>query len=313
MTPEFAGYEAENFEAVKQAGGDLSHVKFYDGGGRQKTGIKDAITAYEWPAGSIHPAKLVQWLLSAVIKSGCRLFTHCPVTTILRSLGTNSSLWAASTSRGTIATSIVIHCTNAYASLLLPLLETCLTPNQAQAHSLIAPSGLTGEKILRSTYSLCYSLQHFYSLIQRRGDGTLILGVSRTNPNLSTGSRRGCITFDDSTYNEEILNDALAPWDRIFPEADKTMDPGNAQEERLDHAWTGNIGMAGDSVPFVGQVEGLKGQYVCAGFGGHGMARIFTCAPGVAKLVLGESWSATRLPECFEMTEERLQRMTKTK
>lgn len=37
-----------------------------------------------------------------------------------------------------------------------------------------------------------------------------------------------------------------------------------------------------------------------------GMARIFTCAPGVAKLVCGKDWSETGLPECFRISKQRL-------
>jgi hypothetical protein len=36
------------------------------------------------------------------------------------------------------------------------------------------------------------------------------------------------------------------------------------------------------------------------------MARIFTCAPGLAKLMLGGSWEDTGLPECFQYGKERL-------
>jgi hypothetical protein len=36
------------------------------------------------------------------------------------------------------------------------------------------------------------------------------------------------------------------------------------------------------------------------------MARIFTCAPGLAKLMLGGSWEETGLPECFQYGKERL-------
>jgi len=36
------------------------------------------------------------------------------------------------------------------------------------------------------------------------------------------------------------------------------------------------------------------------------MARIFTCVPGLVKLVMGESWQETGLPECFEYSDERL-------
>jgi hypothetical protein len=36
------------------------------------------------------------------------------------------------------------------------------------------------------------------------------------------------------------------------------------------------------------------------------MARIFTAAPGLVKLMNGESWSATGLPEVYQMTPKRL-------
>jgi len=36
------------------------------------------------------------------------------------------------------------------------------------------------------------------------------------------------------------------------------------------------------------------------------MARIFTAAPGLVKLMQGEPYSSTGLPEAFEMTEARL-------
>lgn len=41
-----------------------------------------------------------------------------------------------------------------------------------------------------------------------------------------------------------------------------------------------------------------------------GMARIFTCAPGVARLVFQGDWKDTGLPECFQFTPERLSRMS---
>ncbi|KIJ23063.1 hypothetical protein M422DRAFT_196383, partial [Sphaerobolus stellatus SS14] len=43
-----------------------------------------------------------------------------------------------------------------------------------------------------------------------------------------------------------------------------------------------------------------------------GMARIMTCARGIAKLLQGASWSETGLPECFEPTSERLFMSSKT-
>lgn len=38
----------------------------------------------------------------------------------------------------------------------------------------------------------------------------------------------------------------------------------------LEYAWTGVIGFTPDMVPLVGDIPGLKGQYVAAGYCGHG-------------------------------------------
>ncbi|KAF4634520.1 hypothetical protein G7Y89_g3589 [Cudoniella acicularis] len=205
---------------------------------RIRTRVKGALAAYEWPAGSSHPAKLAQWLLNAAIERSVTLFTHCPVSKV--SEGTEA-LWEIHTARGIISTSNVIHCTNAYASLLLPELSSHLTPNRAQAHSLIAPGGFSGANTLSNTFSLRYGLSHFYSLIQRQNDGTFILGVSRTNPTLSTETLRGIVTFDDREFNEETLEDALKQWNILFPDKDQSISGTGIHGEGLDHAWTGII------------------------------------------------------------------------
>jgi hypothetical protein len=119
-------------------------------------------------------------------------------------------------------------------------------------------------------------------LIQCRGDGTMILVVSRINPNLSTETLRGYVTFEDRDYNEEILDDALSQWKVLFPGKDEDIAGRDVHGEGLDHSWTGIIGMTADFVPFVGAVEGMEGQWVCAGFGGHGMSSftklLFSCS-----------------------------------
>lgn len=338
LTPEFAAYEAASYDAYKVAGGDVSSIQFYEGAAaRAKTGVPGAITAYEWPAGSSHPAKLAHFLLQTAIDKGVTLLTHCAASEITRVADSSAEApaWNITTPRGNIVASTVIHCTNAHAAKLLPHLAPHLTPNRAQAHSLVAPPAFSGEARKTSTYSLRYSLHHFYSLIQRRGDGTLILGVSRSNPTLSDKTLAETVSIDDSYYNQEILEDAVENFGRIFPYY-KAEDGVTVHGEGVDHAWNGIIAMTTDSVPFVGTIEQLPGQYICAGFNGHGecdffpfsfflsakkfltrlfaddidwtigMARIFTCAPGVAMLATGKTWSDTGLPECFQMTQERL-------
>ncbi|KAJ9627641.1 hypothetical protein H2203_002853 [Taxawa tesnikishii (nom. ined.)] len=252
LTPEFAAYEAQSFDTFKEAGGDVSHVRFYEGEeARQKTSVSSAVAAYEWPAGSSHPAKLAQWILNSVIERGVRLWTHCPVTNITPAEMLEKGRWDLHTPRGVVCADTVVHCTNAYSVFLLPQLANFVTPNRAQAHSLVPSSAFSGDKAMTITMSLRYSLHHFYSLIQRRNDGTLILGVSRSNPELSAETLAQRESFDDSGFNGEIIEDAMRQWKSC-------------------------------------------------------MARIFTCAPGVAKLITGRSWEDTGLPECFMFNKERL-------
>jgi glycine/D-amino acid oxidase-like deaminating enzyme len=269
MTEMFAAYEGASLKAFERAGGDISHIQLYEGKqAQEKTRVKGAVRAYEWPAGSSHPAKLTQWLLQRIVSDGVQLFTHCPVTQVIRpKSGDKKYLWEVCTARGSVTTPTVIHCTNAHAGLLLPGVARHLTPNRAQAHSLIPTSSFSGSDVLKSTFSLRYSRLHFYSLIQRKGDGTLILGVSRHNPTLSESTKAGIVSFDDSHYNNEILQVGLTQFGNMFPES--AANP-KAHGEGVDHAWTGIIGMTADSVPFVGALDGLPGQFICAGHNGHG-------------------------------------------
>lgn len=313
MSQEFATYQAESFEAFKAAGGDVSHVRYY--GGEEAKGVTrvpDAVAAYEWPAGSSHPAKLCQYLLQAVIDQGTQLFTHCPALQIRPASAPPQVSYVITTPGGQITTSNVIHCTNAHTSFLLPPLAKHITPNRAQAHTLVPTPSFSGSNALSKTYSLRYSLLHFYSLVQRQNDGILVLGVSRSNPTLSAKTLAGRTSTNDSLYSEEICQDALTNFGKIFRDGNEVNGKQKGVHgEGLDHAWSGIIGMTTDSVPFVGAIEGLPGQWICAGHNGHGMARIFTCAPGLAKLIAGGTWADTGLPECFQMSEERLQRLAK--
>ncbi|KAI0843393.1 FAD dependent oxidoreductase [Hypoxylon sp. FL0890] len=309
MTPEFADFNARSFKLYQEAGGDVSHIKFYEGEeARRVTRVQKAVAAYEWPAGSTHPAKLAQRLVTFLMTMGVKLFTHCPVFEVTKcpSSTAEQTYWDVTTPRGTTKATTVVHCTNAFAPHLLPQLKTFITPNRAQAHAFVPPASLSAENLLPSTMSLRHTLKHFYSVAQRQPDGIIILGAPIANPNISQEAAQARLTSDDSTFNGEVRDDAVKNFETCFPECDK----GKLRHgEGLLHTWTGIVGMTPDSVPFVGKIESLPGQWICAGFNGHGMARISTCARGVAKLILGGSWKDTGLPECFEMTEERLDRL----
>ncbi|OJJ45107.1 hypothetical protein ASPZODRAFT_168187 [Penicilliopsis zonata CBS 506.65] len=296
MSEEFAENAADSLRAYAAAGGDVSHIVQYTDGEivETKTKVKGAVGAYEWPAASIHPAKLTQFLLQSVVDRKVRLFTFCPATEISKRMDTNIFLqqWDIHTPRGTITAEKIIHCTNAHAGALLSMVKKHILPNRAQAHSLIPTPSFSATNKLTSTLSLRYGLYHFYSLIQRQeGDGTLILGASRVNPTLSPETIASRLSSDDSTFNQEILDDALRSFQEIFPQygLDTAM-----HGEGLDHVWTGIIAMTPDSVPFIGAIDSLPGQYICAGFNGHGTL-FYSISPLFVLLLSGRNGSHLHL------------------
>lgn len=98
----------------------------------------------------------------------------------------------------------------------------------------------------------------------------MILGVSRTNPTLSAETLASIVSVNDSHYTEEILQDSMKQWQILFPGEDSAIGGNGVHGAGLDNAWSGIVGMTGDNVPFVGPVDGMDGQWLCAGFGAHG-------------------------------------------
>lgn len=62
-----------------------------------------------------------------------------------------------------------------------------------------------------------------------------------------------------------------------------------------------------DTNPHVGEVPGRPGQYICAGFTGHGMPVIYLAAKGLAEMVYnGKPFEEIKLPRLYKTTAERI-------
>lgn len=71
------------------------------------------------------------------------------------------------------------------------------------------------------------------------------------------------------------------------------------------------MGYSSDLVPHLGEVPGAPGQYICAGFSGHGMPQILLGSQAVAKMVVEDvPYEKTGLPKLFKTTQERLDSKT---
>ncbi|CAH0057810.1 unnamed protein product [Clonostachys solani] len=311
LSTDFADHQSRSLAAFEAAGGDTSHIRIYRGeDAKERTRIPAAICAYEWPAASNHPAKLTHWILNDVLNKGAKLWTHCPVLNVTKHNGEGQASnlrWDLHTTRGITSVDTVIHCTNAHAATLLPELSGFVTPLRSQVHAFVPTAVASAERRFKQTMSLRYSLGHYFSVNQLHRDGTIIIGGSgtRDDGDIDDRMKEEMITFDDSQYSQRIAKNSNREFKTLLlePNPDK-LRPG----EGLRHAWTGILGMTPDNVPLIGSIEGLEGQWICAGFNGHGMARIFLCAPGLVKLMLGKPWSETGLPECFQYSTERVDR-----
>jgi glycine/D-amino acid oxidase-like deaminating enzyme len=65
------------------------------------------------------------------------------------------------------------------------------------------------------------------------------------------------------------------------------------------------MGYSNDEFPYVGAVPERPGQYICAGFTGHGMPQIFFSAKAVASMVMTGDSENVDLPLPYRITKER--------
>lgn len=65
------------------------------------------------------------------------------------------------------------------------------------------------------------------------------------------------------------------------------------------------MGYSNDGFPYVGPACGRPGQFVCAGFSGHGMPQIFFSAKAVAAMVVRGAEEEVDLPAPYRISESR--------
>lgn len=65
------------------------------------------------------------------------------------------------------------------------------------------------------------------------------------------------------------------------------------------------MGYSNDGFPYVGQICGRPGQYMCAGFSGHGMPQIFLSAKAIASMIITGDAENVDLPLPYRISESR--------
>ncbi|OCF32819.1 hypothetical protein I316_05455 [Kwoniella heveanensis BCC8398] len=306
-TDDIVAAAAQNMDAFKDAGGDASGVNvILDPEQAEKISrVKGARAVYGWNAATLYPWKLVAHVAQEALDLGLQLHTWTPVSTVEGVQ--DSSDWNVKTSRGIIRTPMVVHATNAYAPALLPETKGAIEPVPHMCNRVYPPPAFAGSSALKNSYCIIFPDGNYTVNPRQGGDGLLLVGG--TPPNLqhlldyvaedpvTRSVDDGLVNFDPVTQSVKRLGGEKGfGWDVN----------GFGNKAFYDHSWSGIIGESADMLPFIGAVPRKPGQWICAGHNGHGMARIFTCAPGLVKLINGGDWASTGLPECFEVSEGRL-------
>ncbi|KAJ7076685.1 DAO-domain-containing protein [Mycena belliarum] len=308
MSPELAAKTAAVFDAYKAYGGKVDHITYTsDPAEAEKISrLKGAQAVWSWKASTLYPWKLVAHIMKICLAQGLNLQTWTPVTSVTASPNTPGR-WDVNTERGTITTPTVVFATNAYTSAILPAFAKFIQPTAHMCNKVVPPRTFAGGRALQNSYGVLAASGGLYSINPRcSADGVVLFGGS--NPN--QGQLKAYLDedpmrlFDDSLGNfqpvtdavNDLTSNAFEGWGEDPPA------PGLGPE----YSWSGIIGLSADSLPFIGTVPDRPGQWICAGFHGHGMAHIFTCAPGLVTLIEGGTWAETGLPECLELTPERL-------
>ncbi|KAJ5172866.1 hypothetical protein N7492_005459 [Penicillium capsulatum] len=251
--------------------------------------VKDAVGCFVYEAGHIWAYKLVLHLLKRSVERGVNLQTQTPVTKIAKSTDPTHR-WRVDTSRGAMAAKVVVLATNAYTSAIAPQYQDKIIPVRGTCVRIAVRTGCTASR-LTHTYILRRNGWDYDYLIPR-DDGSIVVG----------GARSAFIQDEKNWYNVSDDSQVLEPAVRYFDHYMQRNFLGwENSQAYTDRAWTGIMGYSTDGLPHLGQVPGQDGQYILAGFTGHGMPQVFLAAKGIARMVVeGVEYEATGLPRLFQ-------------
>ncbi|KAK2027588.1 FAD dependent oxidoreductase [Colletotrichum zoysiae] len=284
-------------ELLKRGSPTAKLIHYVDGKAAETfSSVKGATAAFSFQAGSIWPYKLVLSLLSQAVKKGAQLHTHTPVTKVSETQ--ENGFWNVTTPRGTIRAKTVLYASNGYTSTILPEYKNRIIPVRGICSHIAVPDGAPHPHL-----PMTFSLRHGPNLFDyqaTRPDGSIVAG----------GARVEVIPRVEEWYNvwddSKLIEPAAHYFDDYMQRNFRGWEDSGA---KVDSIWTGIMGYTNDLFPHAGSVPSKPGQYICAGFNGHGMSYILLTARGVAKIVRENvAFSQSGIPRLFETSERRIQR-----
>ncbi|KZV89989.1 FAD dependent oxidoreductase [Exidia glandulosa HHB12029] len=269
------------FDSARAAGVDMSGVQWLSRSEMNKTHGVD-YPAVRIPGRNVWPLKLVTKLFTLAKSSfsaDVKLHTRTPVTSITRA----GSGWDLRTPRGTLRATYVLHATNGYAAHLLPHLTgpQGIIPVRGHIIATRASGPLSGKESYIGNDGFEYWFPRPTS--SSRDAPLVILGGGReVAPNYDI------YVTDDAHFDAKVGGVLRKFLPSVCPRSFE-----RARQPEME--WTGIMGFTKTGEPFVGPVidhRGSKseftGQYICAGYTGHGMTRAYACAEAVAQIIIAD-------------------------
>jgi glycine/D-amino acid oxidase-like deaminating enzyme len=281
----------------------------------QVSGVKGAKSCLTYDAARVWPYKLVTHMLELVVARGVNLQTNTPVTSITPDhTHSESQSWTINTTRGSIKSNTVIHATNGYTSALVPELLGKIVPVKGMVARLVPT---TERPELAESYMMRFS-EYEYDYLIPRPDGSIVVGGARRDFYKELDSWFN--VFDDGSlikgaenYFEGYMQRHFLGWEICSIQTENLWTGSEFHTPLLpalivENVLTANLlqvmGYSDDGFPYVGTVPDKEGQFICAGFSGHGMPQIFLSAKAIAEMVtLGSTAEEAGLPLPYWTTE----------
>ncbi|EMR69616.1 putative fad dependent oxidoreductase superfamily protein [Eutypa lata UCREL1] len=297
LDPEHARVTEEAYRKLLNDGVvDLKDVAFTPKKDAERiSGVKGAQCCFSFTAAHLWPLKMVQQLVEKLLEKGLNLQANTPVKSV-SSTRNSQGLWTIETERGTIAAHKVVYATNGYTAQVLPEYTDRIVPVRGICSRIVTPRGPNSPHLV-NTYGIRFDPSNNDYLIPR-ADGSIVVGGAR---------QRFWHVRDqwfDNVRDDELVADAVSYFDGYMQRHFRGWE---ASDAKTDHVWTGIMGYSSDFLPHLGEVPDKPGQYIIAGFSGHGMPEILLSSKGVAAMVRnGISFEESGLPQIFKTSTERI-------
>jgi sarcosine oxidase, subunit beta len=185
---------------------------------------------------------------------------------------------AVDTTRGSIATPIVVNAAGPHARAVGKLAGIDVPVDPYRRHIFIARAGAGGWTVPDSHIMVIDFDTTFY--FHREGAG-LLFGM---------GDPREPSTFD-TTVRWDFLSEVTEVAVRRLPALDTAS---------ISHAWAGLYEMSPDGNPIIGPVAGVRGLFLINGFSGHGFQHSPAAGRILADLIVGRDPGMDLEPFSFE-------------